>query len=197
MWMVVVLVGRPCGAGRQGQSRRIVWAAQPRVAVCCESYPPESVLIPGGVWDQIRPSSTPIKKLLQNPEPGVAQASLSLAKQNTVPMYLPASFTSFLYSPTQEINLFSLFLCPSFFFSLFHKASVWIEPGLLSHWVLDGERQRKRAEGEGRDEGERTRQVVGTAAASTRGVFSAGTQLLRLPQRPCFPSEYSPSLPPL
>lgn len=99
------------------------------------------------------------------------------------------------HCPTQQMNHFSLSLsrsAPSFL-SLFQEA--WIKPRLLSHQTLSGERRRKRAEREGRDEGERARQVVGTATASARGLFSAGTQLLGCHRGPAFHQNIPPLFP--
>lgn len=66
----------------------------------------------------------------------------------------------------------------------------------LGCWVTE-RRTVKGRERETKDEGERTRQVVGTAAASARGAFSAGTQLLSCHRGPAFHQNIPPLFAPL
>lgn len=98
------------------------------------------------------------------------------------------AFQPIYYPPVQEINLFCLF-CILYFSRT--------QPQLnLGCWVTE-RRAVKGRERETKEEGERTRQVVGTAAASARGAFSAGTQLLFCHWGPAFHQNIPPLLAPL
>lgn len=188
-------MSKVCAAGiarRQGQDRHrlcTAWEIQTRNIVCWDS---EIMWISKADLDKLCPWKSLQKSRAR------CNAGLSFdTKQNTVPMYLPASFSAF-HSPTQEINLFTLFLCPSpsFFF--------FISWGLCLNWTWTAESPSAwwwKAEKESRESRERWRRKNSAGGGHRRSfslwsLFSWHTTAL-LPQRPCFPSEYSPSLPPL
>lgn len=187
-------MSKACVAGmasRQGQNRhRIVWVE----VVRCDSSTPEIVWISGRELDKPCPPSTPMK-ITSKPR---ARCSLGLsfnAKLNTVPMYLPASFTPFFALPLKKL-IFSLSFCTLLFF--------FISWGLSLNWTWTAESPsawRWKAEKESGERRERWRRKNSAGGGhrrsfSPRSLFSWHTTA-RLPQRPCFPSEYSPSLPPL
>ncbi len=104
-------------------------------------------------------------------------------------------FHPFLPLALQKL-IFSLSYCTLLFF--------FISQGLSLNWTWTAESPsawRWKAEKESRERRERWRRKSSAGGGhrrsfSPRSLFSWHTTA-RLPQRPCFPSEYSPSLPPL